>query len=226
MTTDRIELFTARVCPYAHRTRLVLIEKNVPFDNTEIDFKHKPPRFLEISPYGKVPAIVHDGATIYESAIINEYLDEVFSSPPLVPRSPLLRAKLRIWTDYCDDYFLTDHYALLKNREQARHSELLQKSEHNLRFIEREGFGKLSGRGPYWLGAEVSLLDFTWYPFFERLAAWTHYRGLVIPADCERLLGWLNAMSRRPSVRQIANDAAYYVENYAGYAGAIFRSAG
>ena len=61
-----IELFSARVCPYAHRTRLVLAEKGLDFELTEIDFKHKPERFLEISRYGKVPAIVHNGNEIYD----------------------------------------------------------------------------------------------------------------------------------------------------------------
>ena len=51
-----IELFSARVCPYAHRTRLVLSEKGLDCALTEIDFKNKPQRFLEISRYGKVPA--------------------------------------------------------------------------------------------------------------------------------------------------------------------------
>jgi len=107
--SPQIELFSARVCPYAHRTRLVLREKNVTFDYTEVDLQNKPARFLAVSPYGKVPALVHDGATIYESAIINEYLDEIFEHPRLMPPAPVPRAKLRIWIDYCDDYFITDH---------------------------------------------------------------------------------------------------------------------
>ena len=56
-----MELFSARVCPYAHRTRLVLAEKGIACTLTEIDFKNKPERFLKVSRYGKVPAIVHDG---------------------------------------------------------------------------------------------------------------------------------------------------------------------
>jgi glutathione S-transferase len=70
-----IELFSARVCPFAHRTRLALLEKGLDFALTEIDFKNKPQHFLEVSRYGKVPAIVHDGNEVYESAIINEYLE-------------------------------------------------------------------------------------------------------------------------------------------------------
>lgn len=216
--SHQIELFSARVCPYAHRTRLVLREKGISFDYTEVDLQNKPARFLAVSPYGKVPALVHNGATIYESSIINEYLDEAFESRPLMPRSSVQRAKLRIWVDYCDDYFVTDHYALLKNLDLAQHRTLLHKAERNFRFMEQEGLAKLSDAGPYWLGPEPSLLDFAWYPFFERLHAWTHYRGLKIPDDCSRLKRWLAAMLDRQSIREIANGADYYVERYVGYA--------
>jgi glutathione S-transferase len=218
---NTIELFSARVCPYAHRTRLILREKQVQFEYTEVDLQNKPARFLANSPYGKVPALVHDRTTIYESAIINEYLDEVFEEPRLMPQTPALRAKSRIWIDYCDDYFIADHYALLRNQEPAQHQGRLQKAESNFRFIEGEGLTKLSAAGPYWFGSEPSLIDFAWFPFFERLPAWTHYRGLKIPDDCPRLKRWFEAMSLRDSVREMANDAAYYIERYVSYAKAV-----
>ena len=214
-----IELFSARVCPYAHRTRLVLAEKAIPFTLTEIDLADKPARFLARSPYGKVPAIVHDGEALYESLIINEYLDETFPEPALMPATPALRAKARIWNHYCDAYFTTDYYALIRAREAQAQAELREKLAERFRFIEREGLGKLSGEGPYWFGAAPTLTDFAWYPFFERLPAWTHYRGLAIPDDCPRLAGWLAAMAERETVRAIANDPGYYIERYARYAG-------
>jgi glutathione S-transferase len=217
-----MELFTARVCPYAHRTRLALLEKGLEFEHIEIDFKNKSERFLAVSPYGKVPALAHDGQTIYESVIINEYLDEVFPDPPLMPSSPTLRARARIWTHYCNEYFTPDHYAVIRNREPARHAELAAKAAkaaERLRFVEREALGRLSGDGPYWFGAEVSLTDLAWYPYFERLPAWTHYRGITLPDDCPRLAAWAEAMAARPSVRQIANDADYYIDSYKDRAG-------
>ncbi|MDH3279817.1 MAG: glutathione S-transferase family protein [Gammaproteobacteria bacterium] len=216
-----MQLYTARVCPYAHRTRLTLLEKGLTFEHIEIDFKNKPAQFLEVSPYGKVPAIVHNGQTIYESAIINEYLEEVFPEPRLMPVDPALRAKARIWIHYCDEYFTTDHYALLKNQDPARHQTLLEKAERCFRFVEREGLDTLSGTGAYWLGDQVSLVDLAWYPFFERLPAWLHYRGLRLPKDCPRLADWINTMSKRDSARQIANTPDYYVEHYAGYAQSV-----
>lgn len=221
-----MELYSARVCPYAHRTRLLLIEKGVAFAHIEVDLKNKPARFLEVSPYGKVPAIVHNGSTIYESAIINEYLDDVVEQPRFMPASPVARAKVRIWIDYCDDYFLTDYYALLKNQRPDQHPALLEKMNKNFQFVEQEGFTKLSDAGPYWLGSEISLLDFAWYPFFERLPAWTHYRGLKLPEFCPRLRAWADVMSRRKSITQIANDSEYYIKHYIGYAKTVLASEG
>ena len=221
--SNQLELFSARVCPYAHRTRLILREKEVEFKYTEIDLQNKPARFLAHSPYGKVPALVHGEETIYESAIINEYLDEVFAEPRLMPRSSALRAKVRIWIDYCDDHFISDHYALLRNQQPEQHKSLLQKSERNFHFIEEEGMQKLSREGPYWLGAEPSLVDYAWYPFFERLPVWTYYRGLQIPNDCPRLGRWLEVISRRDSAKELANDTDYYVERYLNYAKAVYR---
>jgi glutathione S-transferase len=223
--SNELELFSARVCPYAHRTRLILKEKQIEFKYTEVDLQHKSARFLAHSPYGKVPALVHNGETIYESAIINEYLEGVFAEPRLMPLAPLLQAKVRIWIDYCDDYFITDHYALLRNQQPDKHKPLLQKAEQNLRFIEQEGLRKLSADGPYWLGSEPSLVDFAWFPFFERLPAWIHYRGLQVPSDCHRLRQWIEIMSRRDSVRELANPADYYIERYLNYAKAVYSGA-
>lgn len=214
---DSIELFSARVCPYAHRTRLVLAEKGLDFELTEIDFKAKPERFLKISRYGKVPALVHAGNEIYESAIINEYLDEVFPDPPLMPADPGLRAQVRMWIDFCDDHFLDDFYGAIRNQDPGAHGALKAKVEGHLHAIEH-AIARLSGGGPYWLGGDASLLDFAFYPFFERLPAWAHYRGLAIPDDCPRLSAWVAVMAERPTVRAIANPPDYYIERYQNYA--------
>ena len=86
---------------------MLMIEKEIPFELTEVDLRNKPDWFLAVSPYGKVPVIVDDGQTIYESAIINEYLDEKYISIPMMPEEPVERAKARIWMDYCTNKYLT-----------------------------------------------------------------------------------------------------------------------
>lgn len=91
-----IKIYSPLVCPYAHRSRLVLQEKGIDFDLIEINLQNKPDGFTDISPYGKVPAIAHNNHRVWESAVINEYLNEVFPNPPLLPNSPIAKAQARI----------------------------------------------------------------------------------------------------------------------------------
>lgn len=220
MMTDAggMELFSARVCPFAHRTRLVLHEKGIDCALTEIDFDDKPERFLRLSPYGKVPVLVHGDRALYESAVINEYLDEAFPDPPLMPEDPWLRAQARIWIDYCDHHFLDSYYGALTSKDAATQEAESARIVEHLRFVETEGLARLSGDGPYWLGASATLVDFAYYPFFERLPVWAHYRGIEIPESCTRLRAWMDAMGRRASSTALANPPEYYVERYKGYA--------
>ena len=79
---------------------MMLIEKDVAFTLREVDLNDKPDWFLEVSPYSKVPVIRHQGRVVYESAIINEYLDEVFPTPEMMPAGARARATARIWIDF------------------------------------------------------------------------------------------------------------------------------
>ncbi len=212
-----VEIFSAEVCPYAHRTRLVLMYKNVDFSLTEIDLKNKPAWFKEVSPYGKVPSIRHDGRIVYESAIVNEYLDEVFPMPALMPTTPHGRAMARAWVDYGNTRFNVASYSLVRETDSAAQGALRDELDACLLFMENEGMRKL-GDGPYWLGAEPSLVDFSYYPFFERFCNVEHYRDYTIPAACTRIRAWIDTMKDMPIVREIANPPAFYIERAKAYA--------
>src|ERR671933_509098 len=85
---------------------MVLHEKGVDFETYEVDLQNKSEEFLAASPTGKVPVIVVDGVSIYESNVINQYLDEVFESPKLMSEDPKERAYARIWMASADEFFL------------------------------------------------------------------------------------------------------------------------
>ena len=87
------------------RTRMVLHEKGIDFDVHEVDLSNKDEEFLSVSPYGKVPVLVVNGISLYESNIVNEYMDEVSESPRLMPENPEGRALARSWMAFADDYF-------------------------------------------------------------------------------------------------------------------------
>lgn len=209
---DRVELFSFEGCPYAQRTRMTLIEKGIDFQLTEIDLFNRPAWFKDVSPYGKVPVLRHAGGTVYESGIINQYLDEAFPEPPLMPEGALARAQARIWMDYCESRFLTTTHKLMTEAgDPERRRENVAKFTEVLLFLETEGLRKLSD-GPYFFGNRVTLVDLQFSPFFERFGTYERMAGAVFPAECTRLKAWLVAMQSRPSYQRTAKPTEYHIE--------------
>ncbi len=213
-----IEIFSAEVCPYAARTRLLLLEKGIPFSLTEIDLKAKPKWFEEVSPYSKVPVVRNGGEVIWESSVINEYLDELYPEPPMMPEDPARRAYARVWIDFANVKLMPTWYKLFLSQAGVEREALAEELRAHFRFMEFRGLRELSAAGPYWMGAEVGLVDFTYWPWFERIGALEHYRGVGVPEDCTRLAAWMAAMAKRPASKAIAFPLERYIEGYKRYA--------
>ncbi len=219
---SEIEIYSAVLCPFAHRVRLALIEKGVPFELIEIDLQNKPANFLEISPYGKVPVLKHGDHCVWESAIVNEYLEEVFPDRRLLPTAAIQRAQARIWINFADTQLFATTHKLLFSQDPLQQAADVQQLTESLQFIEREGLQKLSMDGPYWLGKAISLVDLTFYPWFEQLAVLEHFRGFQWPSGLDRLQQWQAAVAQRESVRSIAHSPEFYLEHYRQLAQKMF----
>lgn len=90
------------------KSMLCLKEKGVEFVSHYVDlheFEQHAPEYVKVNPNGQVPALVHDGAVITESTVINEYMEDVFPEKPLRPVDPVVRANMRVWTKFVDEYF-------------------------------------------------------------------------------------------------------------------------
>ncbi|MFN6068599.1 MAG: glutathione S-transferase family protein, partial [Pseudanabaena sp.] len=146
---SKIQLYSAKACPYAHRTRLVLGEKGIDFEYTEIDLQNKPEWFSSISKYGKVPALRHGENEVYESAIINEYINDVFPEPALLPKDAGYRAIARIWIDYANTKFSSAFGKLLRGKTDEEQAQGRQELNEAILFIENEALAKRSGDGAY-----------------------------------------------------------------------------
>ena len=212
-----IELITAEVCPYAQRSHMCLLEKGLAFERREVNLKDKPDWFLAVSPYAKVPVLKDGDNRIYESSIINEYLEDAYPEPRLLPESPAGKAEARIWMDFDDAKLVSTQYRMLLAEEDARRRELAEEMRDLLAYLEKEGFADHRD-GPYWFGSEISLVDLNLYPHFERFCVLEHYRGVRIPASCAKLNDWLSAMRERPSALETAHDDEYHINAYAAYA--------
>jgi glutathione S-transferase len=89
------------------KVRLTLKEKGLTYESHFLrlpEGEHLKPDYLAINPDGQVPALVHDGAIITETTVINEYIDDAFPDPPLKPADALGRARMRRWGQIVDEH--------------------------------------------------------------------------------------------------------------------------
>ena len=87
-------LYSGTTCPFSQRCRFVLFEKGMDFEIRDVDLYNKPEDISIMNPYGQVPVLVERDLILYESNIINEYIDERFPHPQLMPADPVMRARM------------------------------------------------------------------------------------------------------------------------------------
>src|SRR2546427_13003735 len=90
-------LYSGTTCPFSQRCRFVLFEKGMDFEIKDVDLFNKPEDINVMNPYGQVPILVERDLVLYESNIINEYIDERFPHPQLMPADPVMRARARLF---------------------------------------------------------------------------------------------------------------------------------
>lgn len=103
-----LELYHAEPVANSMKPLICLKEKGLDFVSHYVDllrFEQHEPAFVKINPNGQVPVLVHNGAIITESTVINEYLDDVFPEVPLRSKDPVARARMRVWSKFVDEYF-------------------------------------------------------------------------------------------------------------------------
>ena len=209
-----LELVVFENCPFCHRCQLVLLEKGAAFTTVQIERSKKQDSKHLLSPYVRVPVLWHDGRPVYESSIINEYLEEIVSTPALLPEDAGRRALARFWIDFCNTRFMPAYFNLLKERNPDRRAPLKAALMEHLQFIETLALADINEAEPYWMGRDVTLVDYAFYPFFERFASVETYRDITVPSGHQRLRGWLNSMRGRDVVRKLARPREYYVEYF------------
>jgi glutathione S-transferase len=180
-------LYDAPRCPFCARTRIVLAEKGVPYETVTIDLADRPDWVIERNPPdGRVPILEEDGWLLPESVVINEYLEERYPEPPLLPEDPGERAAARLLVFRFDETLGDPYYAYRREQQGADRWLAL-----GLRSLE----GMLQS-APFLTGARFGLADVSYLPWLLRL------RGLMglslepYPA----IAGWLDACGERPSV--------------------------
>jgi glutathione S-transferase len=185
------------------RVKIALHEKGLPYERSTLVLANKDQKraeFLKLNPYGKVPVIDDGGQILFESCIINEYLDEKYREPPLMPADPYLRGRGRVLIDYALNYMHEPYWSLrgeMLKPESQRDRALLSQTRARLADL-MQYLESALGEKPYFLG-NFSLADIAIVPRALRMEA---YGALPAPS-LPRLNAWLERMKARSSVQRI-----------------------
>lgn len=207
------ELISFNLCPFVQRSVITLLQKGVDFDVNYIDLANRPQWFKEISPLGKVPVLRVDDTVLFESAVINEYLDEV-NPPSLHPTDALERAKNRAWIEFASTA-LGNQYKLM-----------VEKDEHAFNTVRDQLLAQLAqleaqlGDGPFFNGPDFALIDAACAPLFTRFKLLESAYSLSFYQPESKLGKWAETLVALESVKKsVVSDFDQILLNYLTSAG-------
>lgn len=185
-------LYSGTTCPFSQRCRFVLFEKGMDFEVRDIDLYNKPEDISVMNPYGQVPILVERELILYESNIINEYIDERFPHPQLMPADPTMRARTRLFL-FNFERELFSQVSILEDRNEVN-----AKTQEQARQKIRDGLAQIAPiltKNKYMLGEEFSMLDVAIAPLLWRL---DHY-GIELPKSAAPIQKYAERVFSRPA---------------------------
>ena len=196
-------LYDAVRSPNCERVHIALHEKGIPYRRVTLNLANKEqkrPAFLRLNPYGRVPVLVDEGLVLFESWIINEYLESKYPKPSLMPADPSLAAGSRLLIDYALNYLQECYWPLrgeMRKAEGERNLDVIQQNRKII--IDRlDHLETALGDKPYFLEI-FSLADIGIWPRLSRIEEY----GALDSPRLPHLRQWLQRMQLRPSVQAV-----------------------
>lgn len=205
-----IKLYEFPLSPYSRKVKMVLHEKNIPFESVFVDLfkgESRTEAYLKLNPFGRVPVLVDSETVLYESTVINEYLEEKFPNPSLLPKDPVKRAKARMMDEAFDNYFMGPVGVIFTEKfmkgagkaDEAAIQENMVKLNGVVRVLEKELEGK------DYLAGEFSLGDIG---FAVQLPRAETMFGVKLDG-CPRVQAWLGRVTARPAYQKSEPPAEF-----------------
>ncbi len=159
-----MELYSGNTCIRSHQVRFVLAEKGILTEINNVDGSVVPEDLMALNPYVSLPTLIDRELILYDSRVIVEYLDERYPHPPLMPVSPVERAKLRLGLATIERDFVEPAVALdlvlgtrVENAHRKKLKSLLTSS------------ADLFGIQPFFLSDNFTIVDCVIAPILCRL---------------------------------------------------------
>ena len=183
-----MKLYSNSTDPFSHRCRIVLFEKGMDFEVVDVDLTNKPEDLSTLSPYSDYPVLVERDLILTDANIINEYIDERFPHPQLMPPDPVMRARARLFLKDFESQLFINMSDL--ESEDAEVSESARKKVTDILMQ----ISPILGKQAYLLHEEYSMLDVAIAPLLWRLE---HY-NIKLPSSCAPLLKYADKIFQRP----------------------------
>ena len=192
-----MKLYSNSIDPFSHRCRIVLFEKGMDFEVIDVDLNNKPEDLSILSPYSDSPVLEERDLVLTDPNIINEYIDERFPHPQLMPADPVMRARARLFLkDMENELFIH-----MKNIE-AKES----KVRENARKVVTNTLIQLNpilDKQEFLLHDEYSMLDVAMAPLLWRL----DYYDIKLGNQCKALLKYADKIFSRPLFEEAMSPA-------------------
>ena len=168
--------------------------KQIEFEITYIDLADPPDWFLEMSPLGKVPVLKVDEEILFESAVINEYLDDI-TGGELQPEDALARAKNRAWIEFASN-MLGNLYMMKMSKEEQAYNKYRERLVQQLQRVESN-----LGAGPWFNDEQFSLADTAFAPLFKQDSVDNGRLSVIDAQTMPRLHAWSQRLLALPAVQ-------------------------
>ena len=183
-----MKLYSNSIDPFSHRCRIVLYEKGMDFEVIDVDLTNKPEDLSILSPYSDSPVLVERDLVLTDPNIINEYIDERFPHPQLMPADPVMRARARLFLkDMESELFI---YMKDLESKESKVREAAKKIVINT-LIQ---LTPILDKQPFLLHDEYSMLDVAMAPLLWRL----DYYDIKLGNQCKSLLKYADKIFSRP----------------------------
>jgi glutathione S-transferase len=205
-----MKLYDFLPCPFGQKVRIMLAEKGLSYELVQIDLaqgEQRRPEFRRLNPFGRVPVLVDEDTTVYDSTIIAEYLEDEYPEPPLLPAvgSSALRAQARTWEDIADTSFTVQVGQLMAEMGKAESERDSNRIERLHQWIEQMlSFLNHQLQGQDFLASQFSVADIGFVP---RLLVMKEL-GVDPAANRGNIDGWIKRMLERPSIQNLQGVTA------------------
>jgi len=184
-----MQLYSGTTDPFSHRCRFVLYEKGMDFQVIDVDVYNKPEDLAVMNPYNRLPVLVERDLILYESNIINEYIDERFPHPQLMPADPVMRARARLMLFNLEAELFSQIEAIESGKEKQVEKARLQITESLIKL------SPVFAHSKHMLGDDFTMLDVAIAPLLWRL---DHY-GIKLGKTAAPLMKYAERIFSRPA---------------------------